>query len=220
MSNACFAQVPGAVADVIFEVEDEMGGEDGAARHDAALSALGIPAELVHRLRQRSREHKQQAATFKRGDWEQIVGRPALQLPPPQKAPGAAGIDAAPVAQPPGPSAKLLEGVADKVDVGIDPGAPAELDWAAEPAAPADEGQSNLPVLDDVHARFAEAPGGGAGAAGEGGLGESLLGEAEDEGTGQVRQRKARKEYGSDPPPSPPPLPPVQSGHVSSIPPY
>ena len=59
--NACFAQVPGAVADVIFEVEDEMGGEDGAARHDAALSALGIPAELILRLRQRSREHKQQA---------------------------------------------------------------------------------------------------------------------------------------------------------------
>jgi hypothetical protein len=42
-------------------------------RHDAVMSSLGLPPELVKRLRQKSKEHKQLSGLFKRADWEQVT---------------------------------------------------------------------------------------------------------------------------------------------------
>ena len=41
-------------------------------RHDAVMSSLGLPPELIKRLRQKSKEHKQLSGLFKRADWEQV----------------------------------------------------------------------------------------------------------------------------------------------------
>ena len=187
-----------ALADMIEELEDEI--EDGDVPEDLmqrALEALGISQELIDRLKKVTRERKQAVINFAEIDWEKLIGRPGAYLPAPESTKESFGVDVSPI-------------VAQNLDVlhyedgtesisGFNAHLPVSIEWIeTEIERPTDPNLSNLPVLDDVHPKFAGLEAVGPPEDVSGDEGPTDAGMTQTDVYMEHKERKQQKKYDSD----------------------
>jgi len=185
-----------ALAAMIEELEDEI--EDGEVPDDfmqRALEALGLSQELIDRLKKVTRERRQAVINFAEIDWAQLIGRPGAYLPAPEPTKETFGVDVSPIVV---PTVDIMKYDGADSFSGFSAHLPVGIEWVeTEIERPTDENISNLPVLDDLHPKFAGvAVGPPADASGDDGPTDA--GMTQTDVYMEHKERKQQKKYDDD----------------------